>query len=183
MPRYVGRIFQAYCSPHSNRTVLSMLVRVIDTTADLPQIRACAVELQEFERRLDSRLPSGEEIADEYVAERLKKCDEHRGRIFVADAGEFIAGYITVLTNVSSGDLDDGDIHYSFIDDVVVREQYRGSGVGKQLFKAAESFARANDSRWLRLSVFAMNSRARGAYETMGFVPLYVDYEKDLGRG
>jgi ribosomal protein S18 acetylase RimI-like enzyme len=64
---------------------------------------------------------------------------------------------------------------------VPVREHYRGQGIGKQLFEAAELSAKSGGARWLRLSVLASNHAARRLYESLGFSALYVDFEIDLG--
>jgi ribosomal protein S18 acetylase RimI-like enzyme len=84
------------------------------------------------------------------------------------------------LARVSSGDLDDGDLVYSYIDDLIVSEKFRKLGVGKKLVEAAELFAKSKNARCLRLSVLARNTSARNLYSSAGFSELYVDYEKSL---
>ena len=64
-----------------------MIVREYHRDADFEGIRACLIELQEFERRIDRRMPAGDEIANAYISEALAKCAECHGRIFVADQG------------------------------------------------------------------------------------------------
>jgi len=160
-----------------------MKIRQAKLDSDLDQIRECLVELQNFEKHLDSRMPAGEEIADAYIAEMLRKVDSTGGQVLVAETGNGLAGYATVLTKVTSTDLDDGDLEYSLIDDLFVKEQFRGNGIGKMLVRAAEHFAASAGSRWLRLSVLANNIRARRLYEELGFSELYIDFEKDLRGG
>lgn len=158
-----------------------MVIRAFNATADTDQIRQCVIELQDFERRIDSRMPSGEEIADAYIAELLSRCVENSGKILVAEVDGRLAGYVTILTKVRSGDLDDGDLEFGLVADIVVREKHRGNGIGRKLIDAAESFARSQNVRWLRVSVLAENESARKLYEKVGFSELYVDLEKDLG--
>ena len=141
---------------------------------------SCVVELQDYERQLDPRMPSGESIADEYLEEMKTKCEEHDGQIFLSEIDGSIAGFISVLAKVSSGDLDDGNLVYSYIDDLMVRERFRRFGIGRKLIEAAESFAKSKKARWLRLSVLARNTSARKIYSSVGFSELYIDYEKDL---
>ena len=159
-----------------------MNIRQARLDEDLDQIRECVVELQDYERRLDSRMPPGEEIADAYIAEMLRKVDATGGQILVATSGTVLAGYATVLLKVASEDLDDGDLVYSLINDLYVSERFRGQGIGKAIVKAAENFVRDAGGRWLRLSVLAGNTNARRLYEALGFAELYVDFEKDLGH-
>lgn len=76
-----------------------MVVREYDRHTDFGGVRARLVELQEFERQIDSRRPTGEEIADIYISDALSKCAEHHGRIFIAEDEGDVAGYVTVLAN------------------------------------------------------------------------------------
>ena len=45
-----------------------MNIRQAKLNSDLDQIRECLIELQNFEKHIDRRLPSGEEIADAFVS-------------------------------------------------------------------------------------------------------------------
>ena len=45
----------------------TLKIRELDSARDMPALRARAVELQDFEREIDSRMPAGEKIADAYV--------------------------------------------------------------------------------------------------------------------
>ncbi len=157
-----------------------MNVRQFERDSDLAGVRACLIELQDFERNLDPRMPAGEQIADEYIAEMLARCDRCDGQIFVVSNGEEICGYLTVLARVRTGDVEDGNLEHGLVDDLIVREKYRGRGLGRRMLEAAESYALARKVRWLRTCVLASNERARRLYENAGFSELYVDIEKDL---
>ena len=157
-----------------------MNIRTVTTDKDLQEIRSCVVELQDYECQFDPRMPSGESIADEYLEDMKRKCEEHDGQIIVSEIDGNIAGFVSVLANVSSGVLNDGNLICSCIDDLIVREQFRRLGVAKKLVEAAESFAKSKNARWLRLSVMARNTSARKLYSSLGFSEFYVDYEKDL---
>ena len=156
-------------------------IRNFDKAADAGQLRDCVVELQEFERDIDARMPGGEEIVDDYVAEMLNRCRACEGIVLVADDDGSIAGYVTILNRVQSDDLDDGDIEFGLVSDLLVRDAYRGRGLGRDLMQAAEEFARDNDVQWLRISVMAGNQSARELYSSMGFDEIYVELEKNLG--
>lgn len=157
-----------------------MKIRAARIDTDFEQIRRCVVELQDYERKIDPRMPTGESIADAYLEEMLGKCKEHDGQIFLSEIDGEIAGYVTILGKVRSGNLDDGNLEYSCIDDLIVREQFRRYGVGMKLVEAAELFAKSKNARWLRLSVLARNTSARKLYSSSGFSELYIDYEKSL---
>lgn len=155
-------------------------IRSLNSDTDATQLRACMIELQDFERELDSRMPGGEEIADDYIVQMLQRCRQCDGEVLVADADGEIVGYVTILNRVQSDDLDDGDIEFGLVADLVVRKAFRGRGLGRELMAAAEACARQNDVRWLRISVMAANRGARQMYESMGFSEIYVELEKDL---
>lgn len=157
-----------------------MIIRECDRNTDFDGMRACLIELQEFERRIDPRKPAGDEIATAYISDALSQCAECHGRIFVADEEGEIAGYATVLARVRSGTLDDGDLEYAYLADLVVRAAYRGRGMGRDLIAKAETYARGEGAKWLRVCVLAENQGARRLYHTSGFSELYVDFEKDL---
>lgn len=157
-----------------------MKIRAARIDTDFEQIRRCIVELQDYERKIDPRMPTGESIADAYLEEMRGKCKEHDGQVFLSEIDGEIAGYVTILGKVSSGNLDDGNLEFSCIDDLIVREQFRRYGVGTKLVEAAELFAKSKNARWLRLSVLARNTSARKLYSSSGFSELYIDYEKSL---
>ena len=161
-------------------TSLMMVIRKYNSETDAQQLRDCVIELQNFEREIDPRMPSGEEIVDDYVVAMLFRCRMCEGQVLVADVDGEIAGYVTMLNRVQSDDLDDGNLEFGLIADLLVRKAYRGSGLGQELMAAAESFAREHSVRWLRISVMSENAAARKLYASSGFSEIYVELEKDL---
>ena len=159
-----------------------MKIREYDDANDREQIRDCVVQLQDFERHLDDRLPSGEDIADEYITQMLFRCRSCDGKVLVADIGDDIAGYVTLLNRVESEELHEGDTVYGLVADLVVKEDHRGSGLGRKLMQAAEAAAKAYGVRWLRVSVMSANVNARTLYLSSGFSELYAEVEKNLGN-
>jgi GNAT superfamily N-acetyltransferase len=155
-------------------------IRKYNSETDAEQLRDCVIELQNFERKIDPRMPSGEEIADDYIVAMLFRCRTCEGQVLVADVDGEIAGYVTMLNRVQSDDLDDGNLEFGLIADLLVRKAYRGTGLGRELMAAAESFAREHSVRWLRISVMSENAAARKLYSSSGFSEIYVELEKDL---
>lgn len=160
--------------------VSDTLICKYDEGAHLDGLRECFVELQDFERRLDPRMPPGRDIVDEYIPQMLDRCIECDGRVLIAEINGEIAGFATILSKVSSGDLEDGDIEYGLVSDVMVVEKFRSRGLGRKLLEEAELFARANGVKWLRIGVLAGNHVADNLYSSMGFSGIYVEREKDL---
>ena len=166
--------------PDSENSLLPT-IREYERSSDVRQLRECVIELQDFERALDPRMPSGKSIADDYVADLHVRCHQHYGQILVAEEGETLAGYVVILTRVQSSELEDGDLEFGLIADLIVRSEFRGAGLGRRLMDAAELFAKEKGVRWLRIGVMAENQAARKLYLSTGFSELHVDLEKDLG--
>jgi len=159
-----------------------VLLLGFDESRHLDGVRECLIELQDFERGIDPRMPPGAAIADAYLAEMFDRCKECGGRILVAEVHGNVAGYATILPKVRSEQIEDGNIEYGLISDLVVLESYRRLGLGKKLLEAAEQYARACKVKYLRIGVLAGNRVARSLYEVAGFSPLYTELEKVLSR-
>jgi GNAT superfamily N-acetyltransferase len=158
------------------------MIRSYAGKIDADALRECVIELQEFERNMDPRMPAGEDIADEYIVEMLNRCESCAGDVLVAEINGELAGYVTILNHVQSDDLDDGDMEFGLVADLLVRRSYRGTGLGGELMRAAEDFARNGGVTWLRVSVMAANRGARQLYDSLGFSEIYVELEKPLAE-
>lgn len=157
-----------------------MLICDFDENAHLPGVLACLVELQDFERSLDPRMPSGAETAVYYVPQMLDWCTECCGKVLVADVNGEVAGFATILTKIKSEEIQLGDFEYGLVSDLVVAGKFQKQGIGRKLLEAAESYARIKQVRWLRIGVHANNHAADSLYDSMGFKRLYVEREKEL---
>ena len=138
------------------------------------------IELQEFERRFDPRMPRGADIVDEYVADMLEQCRLYAGKVLVAELDGAVVGYATILTRVPNEELEDGDYEYGLISDLVVLESYRGRGFGRKLLGEAEAYARTAEVQWLRIGVLSDNRPALELYGSLGFSGRYTELEKNL---
>jgi ribosomal protein S18 acetylase RimI-like enzyme len=125
-------------------------------------------------------MPSGSEIVDDYVPQMLDRCIECDGTVLVAEVDGEVAGFATILARVESEDIEDGGIEYGLVSDLVVASRFRRQGLGRKLLEAAESYAKANKVRWLRIGVLAENDSANALYDSLNFKKLYVEREKDL---
>jgi len=156
-------------------------IRCLDLPGDLEGLKACVIELQDFEHQLDSRYPDGASIVDAYIPDVLKRSERYEGHILVADVGGEIAGYAMIWARVPPEDIEDGDFECGRLADLVVREKYRGRGIGSRLIAEAEAYARARGVRYLRLGVLDRNSSARALYKSLGYSNCLIEMEKDLG--
>ena len=157
-----------------------MEIREFQPASDRERVRTCFVELQEFERGLDPRLPPGERIADEYLELMFRRCREFDGVVLVAELDAAVVGFVAVLTRYRSPEPDRDPTEHGFVSDLVVLASHRGRGVGRRLLRAAEARARKAGARALRLSVRAGNDGALALYSAEGFTTWKTLLEKRL---
>lgn len=150
---------------------------------DIGGLLDCVRELQAYERRFEPRMTAPEEIGESYHAWLVDACREAEGVVLVADAGGEIAGYVCVLARVQVRERDEVDYDHALVADLVVRERWRGRGLGQALLDAAQAHAVEKGARWLRIAVLTANERAREVYERFGFRPRLLELEKDLASG
>jgi GNAT superfamily N-acetyltransferase len=136
---------------------------------DAAAIRACIVELQESERRIEPRLRPGTAMAAEYFTQMLDRCRAYAGRIFVAECGDQIAGFATVFARMPFEELDDPPGEYALVSDLIVLKPFRRRGYGRALLHAVERFAVEEGARELRIGVLSANDVARRLYVRSGF--------------
>ena len=153
-----------------------------DARVHMASVRDCVVDLQDHERSLDSRLPPGLDIVDACLPEMIRRCAQSDGKVLVAEDDGKVAGFVTVLTKVSSGELQDGDREYALISDLIVRASYRRQGLGQRLLDAAEQFAQSKQVSCMRIGVLAGNIAAEELYATNGYRTLFSELEKDLSK-
>lgn len=159
-----------------------MDIREFNNEVDLDAIRDCVVALQDYEQAIDTRMPSGAEIADAYVADMIKQVKQRAGKLFVAIVDGNVVGYASLWARVKSGDIEDGDIEFGLIADLMVKEPYRGRGIGGALLDAAQAQAITNGVQWLRISVLAKNRAAYDLYVNKGFSDYQIQLEKRLTK-
>lgn len=74
----------------------------------------------------------------------------------------------------------EGDAGEWFVYDIVLDEEFRGRGLGRQTMQAAEVYVTAQGGRRLGLNVFGPNVIARTLYESLGYKTLAIGMRKDL---
>jgi ribosomal protein S18 acetylase RimI-like enzyme len=97
--------------------------------------------------------------------------------IFIAEDDEGVAsGFIHLQIGADYYNYQ----QHGHIADVIVSTDGEGRGIGKALMKKAEEWARSQGFRWLTLSVFAQNFRAREIYKQLGCGEDIMKYVKEL---
>ena len=69
---------------------------------------------------------------------------------------------------------------HGHVANIIVAAEGEGRGIGRRLMEKAEEWARAQGYRWLTLSVFAQNLRAREVYKRLGYGEDIIKYVKEL---
>ncbi|HEV2864044.1 MAG TPA: GNAT family N-acetyltransferase [Pyrinomonadaceae bacterium] len=147
---------------------------------DAPDLEACFVELQEFERRLDPLLVEGRFVARRYLEYLFARCAETGGAVFVAEEDGRAVGFVSVWARVRARLIEEREYEYAYVSDLVVLHAYRGRGLGRALLRRAEEHARAAGAKILRIGVLAKNDPARRLYSASGFEDRVVEMTKPL---
>jgi len=138
---------------------------------DEAAVLTCVTELQDFERAIDPRLRPGASMAQEHFSSIRERCRALHGALLVAEDGGVVVGFATIFTRVPFESLDEPPGSYALVADLVVREAFRGRGLGAELLAAAERFARAAGAAELRVGVLSRNRTAALIYRSAGFAP------------
>ena len=145
-----------------------VVIRRYDSATDLDALSACIIEQQEFHRGLEPSWPHGQTIISDYVKYLDAQCTLHNGRIIVAECTGELVGFVCVVA-ATRGDAPDDPAPFAWIHDIFVKPAYRRRQLATKLMVEAESFARAQGARQLRLGVLARNEGARQFYREHGF--------------
>jgi ribosomal protein S18 acetylase RimI-like enzyme len=155
-------------------------IRDYDPARDAPGLHACFVELQEYERALDPTLLPGEAIARPYLERMLERCRDWSGKVFVAEDGGALAGFVCVWARVPQEELDQDPREQAYVSDLVVRADRRGRGIGRALLRRAEEYARAEGAPALGIGVLVRNRGALDLYRELGFGDYLLQLRKEL---
>ncbi|MDQ3685069.1 MAG: GNAT family N-acetyltransferase [Acidobacteriota bacterium] len=97
--------------------------------------------------------------------------------IFIAEDSDGTAlGFIHLQTGTDYYNREE----HGHISDVIVAPEGEGRGIGSLLIAKGEEWARSHGYRWLTLSVFAQNLRAREVYKRLGYGEDIMKYVKEL---
>ena len=91
--------------------------------------------------------------------------DESLGGVWLIEAGGQAAGYLVITLGFS---LEFGG-RDAFIDEIFLREEFRGRGFGRHALEFAEAVCRSRGVRVLLLEVERNNTAAQEVYRRFGF--------------
>ncbi len=91
--------------------------------------------------------------------------------VLAAESGEDVVGLAVLLTRPPSAFAGAVPNKTVELDNIVVRGDQRGRGVGRQLLEASLAWSRGEGASHVVVSVHAFNRDARRFYEEFGFAP------------
>lgn len=103
---------------------------------------------------------------DHSYFEQLVESDE--GVIYIIEKGNEIIAFTILRINETPDRTTAVKKKYLFMEDLGVKEEYRGKGLGKLLYQKAIEFARENETTSLELGVWEFNEEAIKFYKSMG---------------
>ena len=112
------------------------------------------------------------DLSDEQLRKDLIENMERLSTIVIIDKDK-IVGYLSyTIKKRHTKKLD--------VDQLVIKESYRGKGFGKQLMKKAKSIAIENNCDRIELNCWMFNERALEMYEHIGYKKQRIMFEMDL---
>ena len=138
-------------------------------------------ELQSIERSIETNRVEVGAIRGKYIDGLITTCGKTGGDILVAEGDSRVVGFVCVLSRVESEDIIEQDREYAYVTDLIVLEPHRRSGIGAELMRAAEHFARSHGARRIRVGVLAANFGAHALYRKLGYSDREVVLEKGIG--
>jgi GNAT superfamily N-acetyltransferase len=133
------------------------------TPADVPIILQLIRELAEFERLLHEVTATEEQLQENLFGQR-PKAEVIMGRL---EGGE-VVGFALYFHNFSTFLAKPG----IYLEDLYVRQQYRGRGYGELLLRRLAGIAIERNCGRLEWSVLDWNQRAIDFYKSLGAAPM-----------
>ena len=158
----------------------SITVREAQLPKDRATLEAFVLALNRHEAEFAPDRRTDEAVGVDYFAVLAKRAEEHEGRIFVAERGSRLIGWLVSIVDVQMNFIEEDARRIGYVAELYVEPDMRGSGVGRALIERAEADFRARGLRKVSITVLRANVRARAAYEAYGFEPFAIDLVKNL---
>lgn len=125
------------------------------------------------------RLP---EYGKMYTRGLLQRISKSAGIIYLAKQGEEALGCITGNIEEFNAEQRTGTsgVRTGHVLELVVREDYRGKGIGKMLMQKMEDYFKSQGCDIVRIEVFVPNASARNFYDRLHYHDRVVDVVKLL---
>lgn len=111
----------------------------------------------------------------------MERIAARHGRLILAEAEGQVVGLMGFVIEEDEPFVVERLRRYGLVTDLVVREGWRGAGIGRALLAEAERLARAEGLHRLAIGVLEANEGAARAYRGFGFGDYLRILVKDLG--
>ncbi|CAH0990945.1 hypothetical protein SIN8267_01046 [Sinobacterium norvegicum] len=113
--------------------------------------------------------PADAELAKQFISDRI---NNNESRIFVADDGGILQGFVQLYPSFCSVDA----IKIYILYDLYVAKSGRGKGVGEALMNRAKAFATENGAGRIDLETAFDNNVGQRLYEKLGYKRVLEDF-------
>lgn len=103
-------------------------------------------------------------ICNEKIENMVEYVKADKAIIVGACSDEDLVGFIWLFKSTNQGEQ---RLH---VNQIVIKEEYRNKGIGKQLMTEAEKQAKKNNITTLELNVIEENRAALSLYESLGYL-------------
>lgn len=156
------------------------IIRDADWPADEPAAISFIHGLQKYESAFESNRRLDEGVGVEFFAELVTHASENQGRVFIAELDDQAVGWAVFFVKERPIYVREEQRRVGYISELFVVERARGTGIGKALIAACESWARELGLREIAIGVLAGNRLARAAYLAAGFTTYSEELLKHL---
>ena len=118
----------------------------------------------------------GDALSQSYFAKLFQ--DEYFHYVYIKE--DEIVGLLMMEHHVKPGYEVVNDRNVFYISDLVVDENHRKSGIGRELYHYAEDVAKAYEATGIELTVWSFNQDAIRFYESLGMTPMNMTMEKKV---
>lgn len=136
--------------------------------SDVERIKDLLVELQEYVVEIDKYNLNiiSENYRDKYYDFMVKDCVSQHGKIYVADEGGIIVGFIAgfVQTYDERDKLDYACPQKGIVAELIVSKKSRSKGSGNKLLSKMEEYFKSINCEFVQIDVFAYNEIAKKFY-------------------
>jgi GNAT superfamily N-acetyltransferase len=136
--------------------------------------------LQVFEHAMEPDRRTDATVAEEFYREITSRVQKRKGQILIAELGGQAVGWAVVYPDENDIYVEARERTFAYISELFVVEETRGTGVGRNLIAACESWARDRGITVMLIGVLSGNRRAEAIYRQAGFAPYATQLRKYL---
>ena len=130
-----------------------------------------------IEKSIDSNLKNGFESSNELQNLMSNDIHDENTIILVAESGNKIVGYISASIIL----LEDAYVEKTAIlHEIATKDEYQKLGIGKLLLEECIILLKNRKVRYIKLSLFEKNKKAKNFYESNGFELYSMNYRKKI---